>query len=105
MISPESIEKTPCGVYIFTAIYSLFDSSSTIEKPFMLINLFPKIRFHDLHHTADSLMLNNGVDVLVASQRLGHAKSSITLNTYGHLMPSMQNKAANILDNLISNKQ
>jgi len=46
-------------------------------------------------------MLNNGVDVLVASQRLGHAHPSITLNVYGYLMPSMQNKAANLLDELL----
>jgi len=63
----------------------------------------PKIRFHDLRHTAASLMLNNGVDVLVASQRLGHAKPSITLDVYGHLMPSMQSEAATILDSLVKN--
>jgi len=55
----------------------------------------------DLRHTAASLMLNNGVDVLVASQRLGHAHPSITLDVYGHLMLSRQNEAANILDTLI----
>lgn len=62
----------------------------------------PKIRFHDLRHTAASLMLNNGVDVLVASQRLGHAQPSITLDVYGHLMPSMQSEAADLLDTLIT---
>ena len=62
----------------------------------------PKIRFHDLRHTAASLMLNNGVYVLVASQRLGHAQPSITLDVYGHLMPSMQSEAAEILDTLIT---
>ena len=62
----------------------------------------PKIRFHDLRHTAASLMLNNGVDVLVASQRLGHAQPSITLNVYGHLMPSMQSEAAELLDTLVT---
>ncbi len=61
----------------------------------------PRIRFHDLRHTAASLMLNNGVDVLVASQRLGHAHPSITLDVYGHLMPSIQNEAANLIDTLI----
>ena len=61
----------------------------------------PKILFHDLRHTAASLMLNNGVDVLVASQRLGHAHPSITLDVYGHLMPSMQNEAAIILEKLV----
>jgi integrase len=47
-------------------------------------------------------MLNNGVDVLVASQRLGHAQPSITLDVYEHLMPSMQSEAANLLDTLIT---
>jgi len=56
----------------------------------------------DLRHIAVSLMLNNGVDVLVASQRLGHAQPSITLDVYGHLMPSMQSEVAKILDTLIS---
>lgn len=62
----------------------------------------PKIRFHDLRHTAASLMLNNGVDVLVASKRLGHAKPSITLDVYGHLIPSIQEEAADVLDRLIT---
>jgi integrase len=49
-----------------------------------------------------TLLLNNGVDVLGASQRLGHAHPSITLDVYGHLMPSMQNKAAEVIDELLS---
>ena len=49
-------------------------------------------------------MLNNDVDVLVASQRLGHAQPSITLNVYGHLMPSMQNRAANVIEALIGDE-
>ena len=64
----------------------------------------PPIRFHDLRHTAASLMLNNGVDVLVASRRLGHAKPSITLDVYGHLLPSMQVHAADVLESLLSEK-
>jgi len=48
-------------------------------------------------------MLNNGADVLIGSQRLGHAHPSIALDVYGHLMPSMQNEAANILDSLVGN--
>lgn len=62
----------------------------------------PVIRFHDLRHTAASLMLNNGVDVLVASSRLGHAKPSITLDVYGHLIASRQATAAEVMDNLIA---
>ena len=62
----------------------------------------PIIRFHDLRYTAASLMLNIGIDVLVTSRRLEHAKPSITLDVYGHLMPSKQTEAENILDGLVT---
>lgn len=62
----------------------------------------PRIRFHDLRHTAASLMLNFGVPLIVVSKRLGHAKPSITLNEYGHLIPSMQEEAAKIMDELLT---
>src|SRR5918994_1652291 len=61
----------------------------------------PKIRFHDLRHTAASLMLNHGIPVLIVSKRLGHSKPSITIDVYGHLIPSRQEEAAQIMDNLM----
>lgn len=61
----------------------------------------PKIRFHDLRHTAASLMLNHGIPVLIVSKRLGHSKPSITLDVYGHLIPSKQEEAAQLMDNLM----
>ncbi|MCJ7568262.1 MAG: tyrosine-type recombinase/integrase [Anaerolineales bacterium] len=60
----------------------------------------PDIRFHDLRHTAASQMLVNGVDVLTVTKRLGHSKSSLTLDTYGHLTPGAQEKAASVMDDL-----
>ncbi len=60
----------------------------------------PKIRFHDLRHTAATQMLINGVDILTVSKRLGHSKSSITLDTYGHMIPGVQEKAASIMDEI-----
>lgn len=62
----------------------------------------PEIRFHDLRHTAASLMLNNGVPVIVVSRRLGHAKPSVTLDVYGHLIPSKQKEAASLMDQLLT---
>ena len=62
----------------------------------------PRFRFHDLRHTAASLMLNHGIPPIVVSRRLGHARASITLDVYGHLLPSMQNEAAEIIDELIT---
>ncbi|HEX5809434.1 MAG TPA: site-specific integrase [Anaerolineales bacterium] len=61
----------------------------------------PKIRFHDLRHTAASLMLNHGIPVLIVSKRLGHSKPSITLDVYGHLIPSKQEEAAQLMDDLM----
>ena len=61
----------------------------------------PKFRFHDLRHTAASLMLNNNINVLVVSQRLGHSQPSMTLNVYGHLMQSHQEAAADIMDKIL----
>ena len=62
----------------------------------------PKIRFHDLRHTAASLLLNNGIPVIVVSNILGHSKPSITLDIYGHLFPVMQEEAAQLMDELVS---
>ncbi len=61
-----------------------------------------EIRFHDLRHTAASLMLNNGVPVLVVSKILGHSKASTTLDIYGHMISVMQEDAARIMDELIT---
>jgi len=61
-----------------------------------------EIRFHDLRHTAASLMLNNGVPVLVVSKILGHSKTSTTLDIYGHLIPVMQEEAARIMDEIVT---
>jgi len=61
-----------------------------------------KIRFHDLRHTAASLLLNNGIPVIVVSKMLGHAKTSTTLNIYGHLMPTMQEQAAQVMDEIVN---
>lgn len=60
-----------------------------------------KIRFHDLRHTAASLMLNNGIPLMVVSRRLGHSKPSITLDVYGHLIPSKQQDAAELMDKVL----
>ena len=54
----------------------------------------PRIRFHDLRHTHATLALQAGVHPKVVSERLGHATVSITLDTYSHAIPAMQEEAA-----------
>jgi integrase len=62
----------------------------------------PKVRFHDLRHTHASLLLVRGVHPKVMSERLGHATIGITLDTYSHVMPTMQEQAARDLDAWLS---
>ena len=54
----------------------------------------PAIRFHDLRHTHATLALQAGVHPKVVSERLGHATVSITLDTYSHAIPVMEEEAA-----------
>jgi integrase len=53
----------------------------------------PRIRLHDLRHTAATLALQAGVPVSVVSQWLGHNSATMTLDTYAHVLPEMNNDA------------
>jgi integrase len=54
----------------------------------------PSIRFHDLRHTAATLLLAQGVDPRTIMETLGHSQISLTLNTYSHVLPTLQAEAA-----------
>ena len=56
------------------------------------------LRFHDLRHTCATLLLSEGVNVKVVSELLGHASITITLNTYSHVLPDMQDSAADAME-------
>jgi integrase len=61
----------------------------------------PRIRFHDLRHTAATLLLQQGVHPKIVSERLGHSTVGITLDTYSHVTPTMQRQATEALDDLL----
>ena len=54
----------------------------------------PRIRLHDLRHTHATLALAAGVHPKVVSERLGHSNISITLDTYSHAIPALEEEAA-----------
>jgi integrase len=56
--------------------------------------MLPDIRLHDLRHTHATLALQAGIHPKVVSERLGHAAVAITLDTYSHAIPAMQEEAA-----------
>ncbi|WP_027086052.1 site-specific integrase [Cohnella panacarvi] len=51
---------------------------------------FKPIRFHDLRHTHATILLKNGVHPKVVQERLGHSSIQVTLNTYSHVIPNLQ---------------
>jgi integrase len=59
------------------------------------------IKFHGLRHTCATLLLQAGTPVHVVSERLGHAKVSMTLEVYAHVLPDMQRDAAATLGALL----
>jgi integrase len=60
----------------------------------------PAMRFHDLRHSAATLLLAMGVHVKVVQELLGHSNILITLNTYSHVLPSIHEKAMDELSSL-----
>ena len=61
----------------------------------------PRIRFHDLRHTYATLALQADVHPKVVSERLGHANISITLDTYSHAIPALDEEAARRVAELV----
>lgn len=60
----------------------------------------PKVRFHDLRHTAATLLLKENVHPKIVQEMLGHSSITLTLDTYSHVIPGIQKKAAEKMDYL-----
>ncbi len=58
----------------------------------------PHIRFHDLRHSAATLLLSLGVPAKVVQEILGHSNFGTTMNNYSHVLPSMQQEAMDKMD-------
>jgi len=59
-----------------------------------------RIRFHDLRHTFASLLLTNGESLAYVKDQLGHSSISMTVDTYGHLVPGANRAAMDRLPTL-----
>jgi integrase len=58
----------------------------------------PPMRFHDLRHTCATLLLSRNVNPKIVSEMLGHSCIGITLDTYSHVLPNMQQSAVRALE-------
>ena len=77
------------------------DSITQKWERFVAKHKLPPIRLHDLRHSNATAMIAAGVNAKVVQHRLGHANVSITLNTYTHVLPEMDQEAADALNNAL----
>ena len=92
------------SVHVFTTGDSQPVHPHSISQAFERISRnagLPAIRFHDLRHTHATLLIKEGVPVKVVSERLGHATTAFTIETYQHVLPGMQADAASLFGQLI----
>lgn len=74
------------------------DTLSTTFASFVRRSGLPHVRLHDLRHSHATQLLRQGIHPKVVSERLGHSKIGITLDTYSHVLPGMQEDAAAKID-------
>lgn len=100
----EELEK-----YILKAIYIMEDKrifntdiqyARRLFKRLTLKYLNRDLTIHDLRHSHASLLINNGVEILAISKRLGHSNPTMTLNIYSHLYKSTEQRALEIINKL-----
>jgi integrase len=60
-----------------------------------------QIRLYDLRHTCATLLLAKGINPKIVSERLGHASIVLTLDTYSHVLPTMQKEATDQIEKLM----
>jgi integrase len=71
-------------------------------KPLLKKAKLPNLRLYDLRHTHATLLLAAGEHPKVVQERLGHSSITLTLDVYSHVVPGMQEKAAERLDALLA---
>ena len=79
------------------APHALTEAFSELVRKIQL----PRVTFHDLRHSHATLLLTQQVHPKVVSERLGHSTVNLTLNTYSHVLPSLQEDAARQVDDAL----
>jgi integrase len=64
----------------------------------------PRIRFHDLRHSAATLLLGLGIHPKIVSEMLGHSQIAITLDLYSHVTATMQQEAVRAFEGLLGSQ-
>lgn len=105
------------GMVFTTKVGSMLDPRNMLRQFYSIMNtpdpndpepdpkkkkrLLPHLRFHDLRHSAATLLLAQGVHPRFIMELLGHSTISLTMNTYGHVLESMRRETANQMDAIL----
>jgi integrase len=93
---------------VFTNTVGGFMHPSHLYENFQVILQqagLPHMRFHDLRHSAATILLTMGIHPKIVQELLGHSNISITLGTYSHVLPSMQKDAMEDMDDFLGEQK
>lgn len=93
------------GDMVFTTgIGTPLDPRNLLREFYAIIRTsgLPRVRFHDLRHSAATLLLAQGVHARVVMDLLGHSSISLTMNTYSHVLPEFRKEAAARMDAILN---
>jgi integrase len=95
----------PGGLVFANEIGGIINPSNLRNRSFARLlkraGLPPSTRFHDLRHTCATLLLSRNVNPKIVSEMLGHSSIAITLDTYSHVLPTMQQSAIRALEDTL----
>ncbi len=88
------------GMVFTTGIGTFLDQRNLLRNYYRILDTadVPRLRFHDLRHSAATLLLSQGCHPRVVMDLLGHSSISVTLDTYSHVIPEMRREAADQMD-------
>jgi integrase len=73
------------------------------QHPFLKRAKLPDVHLYDLRHTMATALFMAGVNPKIVSERLGHSSVTLTLDTYSHIIPGLQELATEKLEQVLFN--
>ena len=70
-------------------------------RPILTTAELPQIRLYDLRHSHATLLLSADEHIKIVSERLGHSTTRLTLDTYSHVLATMQEKTSAKLEEML----
>jgi len=92
MLEPRNMARS------FYAVMNTPDPSDPEPDPKKKRKLLPRLRFHDLRHSAATLLLAQGVHPRYIMELLGHSSITLTMDTYGHVLEPGRRETAFQID-------